>query len=34
VKIEIGQTFALADVGQAHAALQGRKTTGSTILIP
>ncbi len=34
VKIEIGQTVALKDVGQAHAALEGRKTTGQTVLIP
>lgn len=34
VKIEIGQTFPLADVGKAHEALAGRKTTGSTVLVP
>ena len=34
VKIEIGQTYALKDVGQAHIALAARKTTGSTVLIP
>ncbi|PHS78714.1 MAG: quinone oxidoreductase [Rhodospirillaceae bacterium] len=34
VKIEIHQEFALADVGEAHTALESRKTTGSTILIP
>lgn len=34
VKIEIGQTYALADVGQAHADLESRKTTGSTVFIP
>ncbi len=34
VKIEIGQTVPLKDVGQAHAALEGRKTTGQTVLIP
>ncbi|SDC33823.1 NADPH2:quinone reductase [Sphingomonas sp. YR710] len=32
VKIEIGQRFALADAASAHIALEGRKTTGSTIL--
>ena len=32
VKITIGQTFALADVADAHRALEGRRTTGSTIL--
>ncbi len=34
VKIQIGQTFALKDAAKAHRALEGRKTTGSTILIP
>lgn len=32
VKIRIGQRFALSDVRAAHEALEGRKTTGSTIL--
>lgn len=32
VKIVIGQRFALADVAKAHAALEARTTTGSTIL--
>ena len=32
VRIEVKQRFALADAAQAHRALQGRKTTGSTIL--
>jgi NADPH2:quinone reductase len=32
--VEIGQTFALAEVREAHEALAGRKTTGSTLLIP
>ncbi len=32
VKIRIGQRFALADVQQAHRALEARATTGSTIL--
>lgn len=32
--VEIGQTFALDDVAEAHRALEGRKTTGSTVLIP
>ena len=31
-KIEIGQRFALEDVGDAHRALEARKTTGSTVL--
>ena len=34
VKIEINQRYALADAAQAHRALEGRKTTGSTILLP
>jgi NADPH2:quinone reductase len=34
VKIEIGQTYALADAAQAHRDLEARKTTGSTVLIP
>jgi NADPH2:quinone reductase len=34
VKIAINQTFALSDAGAAHAALESRKTTGSTVLIP
>ena len=32
VKIEIGQRFALADAAEAHRSLEGRKTTGSTVL--
>ena len=31
VKIEVQQRFALADAAEAHRALEGRKTTGSTI---
>jgi len=34
IKIEINQRYALKDVAQAHADLEARKTTGSTILIP
>ncbi|MGH8247869.1 MAG: quinone oxidoreductase family protein [Gammaproteobacteria bacterium] len=34
VKIEINQTYRLADAAQAHRDLQGRKTTGSTVLLP
>jgi NADPH2:quinone reductase len=34
ISIEINQRYALKDVGQAHADLEGRKTTGSTILTP
>jgi len=32
VKIEVQQRFPLADAAEAHRALQGRRTTGSTIL--
>lgn len=31
VKINIGQTYAMSDAAQAHADLEGRKTTGSTV---
>ena len=34
VKIEVRQTYALADAVKAHTALEGRKTTGSTVLLP
>ena len=34
VKIHIDQRFALADVAQAHRALEARKTTGCSVLIP
>lgn len=34
IAIEINQRYALRDVGQAHADLEARKTTGSTILTP
>lgn len=34
VKIEVNQTYALADAVQAHKDLEGRKTTGSTVLLP
>ncbi|RSZ56037.1 quinone oxidoreductase [Massilia atriviolacea] len=34
VKIDINQTYKLADVAQAHIDLEGRKTTGSSILVP
>ena len=34
VKIETNQTYALADAAQAHADLEERKLTGSTVLIP
>ncbi len=32
VKITINQTYALKDAAQAHADLEGRKTTGQTVL--
>lgn len=34
VQVTIGQRYPLDDVAKAHADLQGRQTTGSTILIP
>jgi NADPH2:quinone reductase len=34
VKIEIEQRYKLADAAQAHRDLEGRKTTGSTVLLP
>ena len=34
VKIEINQTYPLAETAQAHRDLEARKTTGSTILLP
>jgi NADPH2:quinone reductase len=34
VKIEINQRVALKDAGQAQAALEARKTTGCTVLLP
>ena len=34
VKIEIHQTYPLKDAAAAHRDLEGRKTTGSTILLP
>lgn len=34
VKPMIGQRFALADAAEAHRALEGRKTRGSTLLMP
>ena len=33
IKIEIGQTYKLKDIAQAHRDLEARKTTGSTVLI-
>lgn len=34
VRVEINQTYALKDAAQAHRDLEGRKTTGTTVLIP
>jgi NADPH2:quinone reductase len=34
VKIEVHQRYALKDAAQAHADLEARKTTGSTVLLP
>jgi NADPH2:quinone reductase len=34
VKIRVNQSFALKDAAEAHTALEARRTTGSTVLIP
>jgi NADPH2:quinone reductase len=34
VKIAVNQTYPLKDAAQAHRDLEGRKTTGSTVLLP
>ncbi|WP_135468320.1 quinone oxidoreductase family protein [Crenalkalicoccus roseus] len=34
VKIRVNQTFPLKDAAEAHRALEGRRTTGSTVLLP
>jgi NADPH:quinone reductase len=34
VKIEIHQTYPLAEASRAHRDVEARKTTGSTILLP
>jgi NADPH2:quinone reductase len=34
VKVDIGQRFPLAEVAAAHEALENRKTTGSTVIVP
>lgn len=34
VKIDIGQTFPLAEAREAHEALEGRRTIGATLLVP
>jgi NADPH2:quinone reductase len=34
VRVRIGQRYALAEAAEAHRDLEGRRTTGSTVLIP
>ena len=34
MKIDVKQEFALKDAAEAHRALEGRKTTGATVLMP
>lgn len=34
IKVDINQRFALKDAAQAHIALSGRQTSGSTVLLP
>ncbi|MGI9514656.1 MAG: zinc-binding dehydrogenase, partial [Anderseniella sp.] len=34
VKVEINQTYKLSDAVKAHQDLEGRKTTGSSVLVP
>ncbi len=34
VKISIDQRYPLAEAAQSHIDLEGRKTTGQTILVP
>ena len=34
VKVRINQRYALSDAGRAHADLEGRRTTGATVLVP
>jgi len=34
IKIQVNQTFKLEDAAAAHTALEGRQTTGSTVLLP
>lgn len=34
IRVEIGQRYALADIQQAHRDLEGRKTSGSTVILP
>jgi len=34
VRVEVGQRFPLAEAARAHQALEARRTTGSTVLVP
>ncbi|MEM1111323.1 MAG: quinone oxidoreductase [Pseudomonadota bacterium] len=34
IRVEINQRYSLADIQQAHRDLEGRKTTGSTLVLP
>ena len=34
VRIDVNQTYPLAEAAQAHRDLEARKTTGSTVLLP
>jgi NADPH2:quinone reductase len=34
VRIDVGQTYPLREAAQAHRDLEGRTTTGSTVLLP
>jgi NADPH2:quinone reductase len=34
VRVEVNQTYPLAEAAQAHRDLEGRRTTGSTVLLP
>jgi NADPH2:quinone reductase len=34
VKIEVAQTYPLQDAARAHQDLEGRRTTGSSLLLP
>ena len=34
VRIDIGQTFPLAEARAAHEAMEGRETVGASLLIP
>jgi len=34
VRVVVGQTYPLAQAAEAHRDLEGRLTTGSTVLVP